>query len=445
MAKKETPPVVQNDEPAKNEGKLLEGKTDAEARRESLRSYETDQKNYSGRYRPVQNLEWKANETTTTIADGKKLLFYNIQQEKSTSSLDSDYTYKGGFYYDAQLEDPFLSASLHANTKIVNGEWVPWPKSEGYLEPISGSDYSGQYGIQPLARCIISEDFSYSIINNFSDYNAGNPIEDIFTNFKPYAPILGKFGTNLRDAASQTKGNSGSTIVDALSGLGETIGGLMKGASNYLNKALFVQGSRFSYFNGTQFNFNNMEMKFIAFSDYVTTDGVTWEFQSVEDYIKTLQPYVMGIYTPYNADFLKETGISGDVKDFIKQYVGFQDPPGGFEMSTKALDNVMRGTLRLNIGNTWAMENLVIKGMNVNMSRVQAKHPENEGETVPLYAEISIQLAPAAAFVDTAYRKVLEHNGMTELRDGIKKAYSNKLGTLKENLIKDLNINVQET
>lgn len=399
-------------------------KTDEEKRKDILSQYHTPIEKYSGRYRSVS--------------------------PDTYNNPEKDFTYKGGFYYDSQLEDPYLSVSLHANTYLSkDGEWKPW---EGEcLEPVRDEsnsndkepNYSKCYGKEPIARCIMSEDFSYSIANNFSDYNGGNPIEDIFTNFKPYAPILGEFSQNLKKANDDVKNNNknfGSDIVSFITGMGDKITKFMGAQSSYLNKALFVQGTRFSYYNGTSFNFNNMEMRFIAFSDYVTTDGKTWRFQSVEEYIKRLQPYVMGFYTPYNADFIDNLGldttdkdsIAYKTKEFIKQYVGFQDPPGGFEMSTKALNNTLKGTLRLNIGGTWAIENLVMKGMNVSMSKVQAKHPENPGETVPLYADITLQLAPAACIVDTSYRNIIEHKGMGELRKSVKSAYNKQIDNLKK-------------
>ena len=392
------------------EGAISDGKTDEQVRKETLLGLTEDIKdfkNYTGRYRSVKNETYK------------------------------DYTYKGGFYYDSQLEDPYMSISLHANTKIIEGEWKEWPGD--HLEPIlkkeggasDDKNWSESYGVDPIARCIMSEDFSYSIANNFSDYNGGNPIEGLFESLKPYAPILEKFGKNLEKATENTD-SMGSDAVGWFTNIGKKAAKIMRTSSSYLNKALFVQGSRFSYYSGTQFSFNNMEMKFLVFSDYVTTGDGNWEFQSVEDYIKTLQPYVMGVYSPYSADFLRDTGFQGDAKEFIKQYVGFQEPPGGFTMDTKALNNTLKGTLRMNIGGTWAIENLVLKNMNVNMSRVQAKHPENPGETVPLYADITLQLAPAAALVDTGYRRILSHTGLGEIRRSIKEGYSQSLESLKK-------------
>ena len=388
------------------------GKTDEQIRREARQEFYNDKEgewgSYSGRYRSVK--------------------------KETYEDLDTDYTYGGGFYYDSQLEDPFLSVSLHANKKIdKDGNWVKWSeKEEECLEAISENlEWSKCYGAEPIARCIMSEDFSYSIANDFQDVNQGNPIEGAFASLKPHAPILAKYGKNLGEATSDPSLQTGlgSLLVSSLQSIGKKASSIMSGASNYLNRALFVQGSRFTYYNGTQFNFNNMEMKFIVFSDYVRR-GNSWKFQSVEDYIKTLQPYVMGIYSKYSADFLKETGFQGNLKEFIKEYVGFQDPPGGFFMDTKNLNNVLEGTLRLNIGGTWAIENLVIKGMNVNMSRVQAKHPENSGETVPLYAEISIQLAPACSTVDTGYRKIIEHKGLGDIRGSIAGSYNQKMSQL---------------
>lgn len=385
--------------------------TDEEIRAERLRKYEKDLQSYNIRYRPLNP---------------------NIYKESN------DINYKGGFYYDSQLEDPYLSISLHANTKIVDGKWVAWSEVGSCLEPIDGekgSEWSKKYGIQPIARSILSEDFSYSIANNFSDYNGGNALESGFESLKPWAPILEKYSRGLGEATKDAD-NTGSWLVNNINSLAKKASKIMGMASGYLNKALFVQGTRFTYYNGTQFNFNNMEMKFIVFSDYVKGGNTTWVFQSVEDYIATLQPYVMGIYSPYNADFLANSGFQGEAKKFISEYIGFQDPPGGFSMDTKNLGNALKGTLRMNIGGTWAIDNLVLKNMNVNMSRVQAKHPEKPGETVPLYAEISLQLQPASSFIDTGYKKILEHGGLSNIRGNIASGYKDRLDELKKHLIR---------
>lgn len=357
-----------------------------------------------------------------------------FKQNKVDESL-TDFTQ--GFYYDTQLNDPYLSISLHANTEISeSGEWVKW--SGETLEPIGGEDrgeWAACYGVTPLARSIMSEDLSYSVANNFQDFSGGNPIEGLFNTFKPYAPVLGKFGANLKEATelSKNSGNNGSGLVGAINKVAGKASELMSGVGNYLNKALMIQGTRFSYYNGTEFNFNNMEMKFIVFSDYVhdpNGGGYYYKFQSAEDYLKKLQPYVMGLYNPFSADFLQNTGLQGDAKKFISDYVGFQDPPGGFTCDTKNLNNCLKGTVRLNFGSTWAIDNLVIKNMNVTLSKVQAKHPDKVGATVPLYAEVTLSFAPASKFVDTDYSNILGHSGLEKIRTTLTSSYEKRLQEL---------------
>ena len=96
-------------------------------------------------------------------------------------------------------------------------------------------------------------------------------------------------------------------------------------------------------------------------------------------------------------------------------------------MDTKNLNNVLRGTLRLNIGGMWAIENLILKNMNVVLSKVQAKDPENPGNIMPLYAEITLQLAPACTIVDTGYDRITSHKGLEEIRQASTEAYKNLL------------------
>lgn len=343
-----------------------------------------------------------------------------------------------GFYYDSQLNDPFLSITLHANKKTNDGgkTWIDWPGE--HLKSTGSPGKSDTYGAEPIARCILTEDLVYSIQNNFTDNNMGNPIESLFETFKPYAPILGKLSDELTKGAGETSkaNNFGSAVVRTLGNTAKSVAPWMKDAEKYLNKALMVQGTRFTYYNGTSFNFNNLEMKYTVFSDYLGDGQGGWEFHSVEDYIKELAPYAFGKYEP--ADI--ETG-SKNISKFIHDYVGFQNPPGGFKMDTKCLDNVLEGTLRLNIGGMWAIDNLVLKNMNVVMSKVQAKDPreKNSGKTVPLYAEITLQLAPASTIIDTGYDRIIGHKGMEDIRDTADRSYSLKLNQLIANQSKELN------
>lgn len=290
---------------------------------------------------------------------------------------------------------------------------------------------------EPLARCILTEDLSYSIQNNFTDNNMGNPIESMFETFKPYAPVLGEIADGITKGAGDAakSNNFGSAIASTLGNWGKAIAPWMKSAEGFLNKALMVQGTRFTYYNGTSFNFNNLEMKFTVFSDW----DYKGDFYSVEDYIKKLAPYVMGKYYP-STNYEPISGVNSEsLKKFLADYVGFQEPPGGFKMDTQNLNNVLRGTLRLNIGGMWAIDNLVIKNMNVVLSKVQAKDPRTDGQIIPLYAEITLQLAPACVIVDTGYSKIINHNGVSGTRTAAMSAYNAKLTELKGKISKELN------
>lgn len=310
-----------------------------------------------------------------------------------------------GFYYDAQLNDPTMIMSLHPSTYNDNGEWKTFDK--GYDPLLPNANNSIKYSDIPIAVCLLSENPTFSVSNNFTDFNGGNPIEDTFNRLKPYAPLMGLIAKGAKDA--NTKNFFGSGAVDAFNKGLEMFGNFADGAEKVLNKALFVQGTRFTYYNGSTFSMNNLEMKFIKFSEY-NSDGS--KFLNVAEYIgEVLAPYCYGRYQKLSEDGAMSKmfadKVPGDIKDNIDNYVGLMAPPGGFDMSAATLDKALKGTLRLNIGGVYAIENLLIKNMTFSFSRSQAKNPEKPGETVPLYAEITLSLCPAAAITDCVFKEML--------------------------------------
>lgn len=330
----------------------------------------------------------------------------HVKVDPSTYKTEGKYTSNRGFYYDSQLEDPFLSISLHPNTyKNEKGEWKEY-KSD-ILTPTMGGKYDC-YSKTPIARCIMTDDFIYSINNNWTDYNGGNAIENLFDQFKPYAPILAKGAKGLEEGLKSMMGdNYGSAFVNTANKVGKIAVDLLSKGSNFLNNALMVQGTRFTYYSGSSVNFNNMELKFIVFSDWVNG-----EFQSVDDYIKNLHQYVLGDYHPV----MNATG-NKDLDKFIGEYVGYQSPPGGFTMDTQQIkDNglnvILKGTMRLNIGGQYAISNLIIKNMTVTLSKTRAKNPVIRGGTVPLYAEVTLQLGPACMIVNKGFNSIIDHTGV---------------------------------
>ena len=58
------------------------------------------------------------------------------------------------------------------------------------------------------------------------------------------------------------------------------------------------------------------------------------------------------------------------------------------------------------------LHNLSKKNLTFSFSRSQTKNPEKPGETVPLYADISITLTPAAMLTDNSMQKILAGDGL---------------------------------
>lgn len=341
--------------------------------------------------------------------------------------------YNTGFYFDAQLKDPMLTLTLHPNTELSGGEWK---KPEGaLLEKTMGEQEWDCYRLKPIAKAIMTEDFSYSITNNFTDFQGGNVLESLFETAKPYATIAGKISDAVKKGVISLDGDDlGSAAVGFLNNMGSKISKYAGKAEQFLNKSLVVQGSRFTYYNGTSFSVNNMEMKFTLFSDWDEGNYIT-----VEDQLEEIRPYVMGTYSDSSEFWNNTLGEDSTLGKGLSQYIGMQSPPGGFAMSAQNLNTILKGTLRLNIGGRFALSNLVIKNMGVSISKAMAKNPTKPGATNPLYAEVTLQLAPASMIIDSGLSKILTHEGMKEQfiesSTNMYKEYLNKnIKTLKETL-----------
>lgn len=358
-----------------------------------------------------------------------------------------------GFYYDNQMSNPFLTMTLHPSTYQVDESttskegvtttkkvWKPYQEGFDPLIPSNGPEKKEEkfkYSKNPIAVALLTEDPSFTVGNTFTDWNGGNPIEGIFGSAKPYAVIGKEWVKGLAEGAKSMKGenNFGASIVKAAGDVAGFVGKALDAGSKLLNKGLVVQGTRFTYYNGTNFSMNNLEFKFIKFSDYVKK-GNDWVFQDVLEYMRTdLFPYCFGTYAKASESGL-EISSNKDVQNFIDKYCGFQSAPGGFEMNAKNLDTAIIGTLRLNIGGTYALENLVIKNLNFTLSKAQAKKPNKDsngrGETVPLYAEISLTLSPACMITDHSFNKIIDPkmNGLLGFRGAKITQYSNLLNEL---------------
>lgn len=357
-------------------------------------------------------------------------------------------TQTSGFYYDIQMSNPLLTATLHTNTYIasvthIKGggsedkdiikredfggknlyeypgyfNWELWKqkKDSGEDDEVSGSVHcldpitynyslsedmnpSGCYRAKPLVTSILSEDFQVEIGNQWSDAGGTNSIESLFNSLKSSAPYTKEIAGGMSKLVDQIsgslkeKGKEDSWLGKA-SNFASYLANRSKDSANLLNSALIVQGTRFSYYGGTQTNFGNLTMRFTLFADWVygydpTSQSTGWYFRTVHDQLQEIYPYAVGKYSSIDPDVIKaweeatgksagDTGkaVGNAVDKTIATFFGWQNPPGGFQSDVRSLDTCQKGTLRLVLGGYYTAENLIISGMSVNFSKTMTKIP----------------------------------------------------------------------
>lgn len=369
-----------------------------------------------------------------------------------------------GFYYDTQLNNPLLTATLHPNTYITN---VPMYGKEGYspydykdsfewalfdpkkvkcLEKLtdnhSGNENPSEcYREKPLITAILSEDFQVEVGNMWGDAGGTTPIESAFNQAKGMAAYNKEMAAGLQDLSKTLKENTG--ILGWIGKQTGNIGSFMEKNVDRLNSALITQGTRFAYYGGTSTTFGNLSMRFTLFADWIPDEsGRNYGFKTVHEQLMEIYPYAIGKYSSLNTDKAKELVASytdnktaNDITDaagnVIETFFGWQNPPAGFRADVRSLDCCQKGTLRLVMGGYYTAENLIISGMNVNFSKVMTKIPprakrfkrtsekqegvfteysnseilidsEHEGQLTPLYADVTISLRPASHYTDNA-------------------------------------------
>lgn len=358
-----------------------------------------------------------------------------------------------GWYYDLQLRNRLSSITLHANkrpkgckvptdtdsnwTKEDYESWKEAPGKEKWDNWTDGDDK--KYGKAPLCTAILNEDFSVTAANNWSDFGSdvvgglwGNviqPLSPYSENIKEEIHKLAEKNKNIPDSSTDSWGGIGKNAVKhAVNFLDEK---LQKGSiDDYLRSALVVQGTRFSYYNGTEVAFSNLGMKFTVFPKW--NEG---NFISVIDQLLVIYPYFIGHLVDSDA---KENTFA---KDFIK----WQRPPGDFTPNLKQIDEggtndaVLDGTLKLNFGPYYSIRNLVGGDITLNFSKQMIKQPvDGEGSTkikiTPLYCDVTLTLKPATKYSDNSLRNFVggKHNSseITKVNNEINKnlnAIANKL------------------
>ena len=319
-----------------------------------------------------------------------------------------------GFYYDLQKNNSLMKVTLHPNTIA---EFDEFGHVMGFSKATNGIDEEG-YRINPICSSIMNEDFAVTIANSWSE-TGGDPIGGLWNSFKPLAPYTDFLSDAIKGLSSKkeewestAKGQESkqnSTLVRALSWVVDKIKNVNSDkATEYLNSSLVVQGTRFSFYGGTGVSFSNMVMKFTLFSEYL------YEINPVSSQLKKILPYAMGHWETVNEDDSKESGI-----DNLKNFIGFEKPPGGYKANIKSIDNSsdthngggIEGTLKLKFGPYYSIRNLVISDIQLNFSKQMVKLPKDESSVTksinssfvlePLFCDVQLTLKPALKYSDT--------------------------------------------
>lgn len=375
--------------------------------------------------------------------------------------LDTD-NYEGGFYYDTQRKNPLMSVTLHPNTiQKEDGTWVApraIEKGSDQVEtgyPDKSKIYDFHYLDEPICRAISNEDFQVSINNDWTSFETGDVATAFFQQFKSGAAMI-SFARNMSDRAkvamdkllnSDNKAAyENSFVFKAVQGINGFIGKTLDIATDYANKALVVQGTRFTYYSGTGFNFGNLNMRFYLFPDWFVTEDGQVVFKTVYEQLKDIYPYALGKYRAFVGEdtkmktYLESIGLggdkAGDINNVLNLVLGWQDPPAGYEADFRSVDVLQKGTLELRIGSFYRIKNLVIRDIQHNFSRQMAKFPVRgqEGKISPLYCEVILSLSPVTRYSD---RSLLEFiGGSASQRDREKLGFeiSDKLSQMSHKL-----------
>lgn len=377
-----------------------------------------------------------------------------------------------GWYYDDQQNlfnvSRLTTVSLHANSTYLPritdmgyrySEWSyddPDPNNKDTLDhypygnierdneaykdfALDNRNNQSGYFMEPLCTSIVSEDFGVSISNSWSEMG-GDMIGGAWNNVKQYAPYAGaitqELGSLLSDVGSEMiKDKEGKTELSSWDRTVAKVGGLMKALGDkaktndtrdaiddYLNRSLVMQGTRFSYYQGSSVNFGNLVMKFTIFPKWkIDKRDNKLKFYTVQAQLKELYPYFMGEY--------KDEELAGKLYDGLEQFIGWQLPPGGFRAAIKDVDNVQRGTLKLKVGSLYSVSNLVVENCQFNFSKQVCKCPDPvlyitddpatggkqkdiHGLISPLYCEITLTLKPVTKYSTQALRDFINGANM---------------------------------
>ena len=338
-----------------------------------------------------------------------------------------------GWYYDLQLGNKLMSATLHPNQEL-NSDKSKWVDIAGEKDPDNP-----KYAKDPLCTAIVNEDFNVSVANSWSDFG-GDMLGQMWESIKPLAPYVDEAKIMIDKAATEYENllkSSNPNDIDRANRIKEStmsrkLGELMIMArdkmnngsidvADYLNRALVVQGTRFSYYSGSGTSFGNLMMKFTIFPTY----DEKGKFKSVDEQVEKLFPYCIGKFVSGTDGLLTNKEREEGKGSGIDNMISWQKPPGGFRANVKNVDVVQTGTLLLKFGAYYMIDNLVVENASFNFSKQMTKNPKaykqigNSDIISPLYCDVSIQLRPATKYSDESLKKFVLGRGSTKTQEVI--------------------------
>lgn len=389
-----------------------------------------------------------------------------------------------GWYYDL-FQDPgeepdkfninrLTTVSLHANSRYLSKD--NWAYSEitcnrdqdlkkrGFDKKI-GEDYDEDgYFYKPICTAVLQEDFQVTIQNMWSDMGddkIGGFINSVRANVAPFAgTVSAGLDKMLKDQQKLSKEDKESFMGKALTGLVELAHYALVGegkdnqnsgqgrAAKYLNSALLVNGSKFSIYQGSNLNFNNMGMRFTVIPKWDPETGI---FVTVPQQLREMYRYFFGEFIGLDDVLLdaekdkeeaKKEGREQNAlfRNELASRITWQRPPGGYQADMSQLDAVQKGSLKLKIGGNYSICNVVVESAALTFSKQMVKNPRTTYERLhnvgnvsgtdyltPLSCDVNLMLRPCTRYSDQTFKSIIEGAGMMQEREELADKVLNNL------------------
>lgn len=409
-----------------------------------------------------------------------------------------------GWYYDLyqNIMDPteddpeftginrLTTISLHANSKYVSKD--NWAYSEianlrdrkdhqrGRDKQIGEMYDEDGYFYKPICTAVLQEDFQVTVQNQWSDMGddkLGGFINSLRANLAPFAGTVsaglfrmaGDQKTVEEQMTEDEKNSISGQVILSLMWMakkanevvngenGENNGNTGEGrAAKYLNSALLINGSRFSIYQGSNLNFNNMGMRFTVIPKWNPETGT---FITVNKQLRDMYMYFFGEFLQMD-DILKRddtdedkqlikksaTDASGTDKSELLSRITWQRPPGGYQADMSQLDAIQKGSLKLKIGGLYTICNVVVESASLTFSKQMVKNPRatfdnlmSDGKTdigasdylSPLSCDVNLLLRPCTRYSDQTFKSIIEGAGMQKEKEDLSEIL---LGNLKHEI-----------